>query len=74
MKIRRKKKTIMGWIYSFIIFILIIFFLRGIVLFGLKKINMILLPVQSKIYTTSVGVKETFEILTKYKEIFKEKI
>ncbi|MFK4784874.1 rod shape-determining protein MreC [Fusobacterium sp. MFO224] len=74
MKIRRKKKTIMGWIYSFIIFILIIFFLRGIVLFGLKKINMILLPVQSKIYTTSVGVRETFEILTKYKEIFKENI
>lgn len=74
MKIKRKKKTIMGWIYSFIVFLLVIFFLRGLVLFSLKKINMILLPVQSKIYTTSVGVRETFEVLTHYKEIFKENI
>lgn len=74
MRIRRKKKTIMGWIYSFIIFLLVIFFLRGIVLFSFKKINMILLPVQSEIYTTSVGIRETFEILTKYKKIFKENI
>jgi len=74
MRMRKKRRTIMEWIYFFIIFLFIIFFLRGVVLFSFKKINMLLLPVQSKIYTTSVGTRETFEILTKYKEIFKENL
>lgn len=74
MKLRKKKKTIMGWIYTSIFFIAILFLLKGALFYTFKKINEFLLPIQTKIYTTSIGFRETFEIITEYKEIFNENV
>lgn len=72
MKLRKKKKTLIGWVYIIIITLVLIFFLKEFLVFGMRKLNEVMLPVQSKIYTSTQEVRKNFNILLKYKDFFYE--
>lgn len=72
MRFKKKKKTLIGWVYVIVAVAAAGFFMRGVLLFGIKKLNVLILPVQSKIYTTTQGIRENFNTIIKYKDFFYE--
>lgn len=72
MKFKKKKKTLIGWVYIIVITGAVIFLMKGILLFGMKKLNVLVLPIQSKIYMTTQGIRENFNTILKYKDFFYE--
>ena len=46
--------------------------MKGLVLFSAKKLNEFVLPIQSKIYMTTQGIRENFNTILKYKDSFYE--
>lgn len=72
MRFRKKKKTLIGWVYIAVTAAVIIFLLRGLLLFGVKKLSELVLPIQSKIYTTTEGIRENFNTIIRYKDFFYE--
>lgn len=72
MRFKKKKKTLIGWVYIVVVGAAIIFFMRGLLLFGVKKLNVLVLPIQSKIYMTTQGIRENFNTIVRYKDFFYE--
>ncbi|WP_300359103.1 rod shape-determining protein MreC [Fusobacterium sp.] len=72
MKLKKKKRTLIGWVYIIVIGVAVLFFMKGLLLFGMKKLNVLILPIQSKIYTTTEGIRENFNTILKYKDFFYE--
>ena len=72
MKLKKRKRTLIGWVYIIVVTAAVIFLMKGLLLFGMKKLNILILPVQSKIYTTTQGIRENFNTILKYKDFFYE--
>ena len=72
MKFKKRKKTLIGWVYIIIVIVAVMFLMKGLLLFGMKKLNILILPIQSKIYTTTQGIRENFNTILKYKDFFYE--
>ena len=72
MKLKKRKRTLIGWVYIIVVMAAVIFLMKGLLLFGMKKLNILILPVQSKIYTTTQGIRENFNTILKYKDFFYE--
>ncbi len=72
MRLKKKKRTLIGWVYIIVTVAAAAFLLKGVLLFGLEKINILFLPIQSKIYTTTQGIRENFNTILKYKDFFYE--
>ncbi len=68
MKFKKKKRTLIGWVYIIVVAAAVIFLMKGLLLFGMKKLNVLILPVQSKIYMTTQGIRENFNTILKYKD------
>lgn len=72
MRLKKKKRTLIGWVYIIVVTAAVIFLMKGLLLFGMKKLNILILPIQSKIYTTTQGIRENFNTILKYKDFFYE--
>lgn len=72
MKLKKRNKSLIGWIYIIVIAVVMLFFLKEFLMFGMKKLNQLLLPLQSKIYMSTQKTRENFNVLLRYKEFFYE--
>lgn len=73
MKFKKKeKRTLIGWIYILVIVVVLIFFTKELLVYGMRKLSILVLPVQSKIYTSTQNTRDSFNNFLKYKEFFDE--
>lgn len=72
MKYKKKKKSLIGWVYIIVVTIVILFFMKEVAVFGMRKLSTFILPIQSKIYVSTQETRESFNTLLKYKDFFYE--